>query len=124
MGMYDSFYFENGILPDNKAPDMHEFQTKDLDSSLDTYHVDKDGNVKKFEFDSSSDKGLVENKRPINADIVVYSHEFLYDSDDIFTRKYLGCKYQEYNIVIVNSKITHTEKTREEGYEETKLQEH
>jgi hypothetical protein len=45
MGMYDSFYFEKGILPDNKVSEDCEFQSKCLDCILDTYNVDSEGNI-------------------------------------------------------------------------------
>lgn len=117
--MFDSFYFEDGVLPNNKVEAGYEFQTKDLDRDLDVYKVDAQGNVKKFVY--SGDDGRTEETNPINDSAVVYSHEFLYDNPkDLFNRKYLGCKYQEYKIVIVNSKIAHVEKLSESGYEESK----
>lgn len=111
MGMFDSFYFEDGILPDNKAPSGEEFQTKDLDCSLDKYKVDAQKNVKKFSW-------YGEDTDPINVTAEVYSHEFMYEGDDIMTRKYLGCKYQLYKVVIVDSKLVHVEKVVEDGYEQ------
>lgn len=122
MGMFDSFYFEDGVLPDNKVPPGHEFQTKSLYCDLDVYKVDVQGNVRRFVYpqgvniDDTRDEDV---DAKINDTIFVYSHEFLYDKpDDIVNRKYLGCKYQEYKIVILNNKIAHVEKVRESGYEQ------
>jgi len=116
MGMFDSFYFAKGFLPNDKAPEDHEYQTKDLDCDLDIYKVDSQGSVRKFVYDG--DGGRAEETKPINDSAVVYSREFLYDNpSDLFNRKYIGCKYQEYKIVIVNSKIAHVEKLCESGYE-------
>jgi hypothetical protein len=38
MGMYDSFYFADGILPDNKEDASTEFQTKDLEWNTHTWY--------------------------------------------------------------------------------------
>ena len=117
MGMFDSFYFADGFLPDDKAPSGYEFQTKSLDCGLDNYIVNADGSVKKLIMDY--DTGRIEDKDPINDCAVIYSHEFMYDNpSDIMNRKFLGTKYQEYKIIIMNSKVAHIEKLRESGYEE------
>lgn len=112
MGMFDSFYFTDGVLPDNKAPSGHEFQTKDLACHLDKYSVAADGAVTVVCFYDG------EPKKPLNFGAKVYSHEFMYDNEkDLFKRKYIGAKYQEYKIVVVNDKLAHIEKVVEAGYE-------
>lgn len=114
MGMFDSFFFENGVLLDNKVSTEIEFQTKSLSCDLDKYYVSKDGDVKRFDYSGE------EICAPINDTVEVYSYEFLYDNEeDIFKRKFLGSKYQEYKIVILNSKIVFVEKLVEDGYEKS-----
>lgn len=113
--MFDSFYFKFGTLPDNKVKEDVEFQTKSLDCDLDVYHVNNDLTVTKSTFDN----GKMElTDKPINCIAIIYSHEFLYDNEkDLTNRKYLGCKYQEYDITIKDSKIIYMNKTYESGYE-------
>ncbi len=95
MGMFDSFYFETGVLPNNTEPSETEFQTKSLSCSLDVYRVDKHGNVKCFEFAYGADPYV--SDKPINDAAYVYS---------------IGPSgQQEYKILIHNSKIIHIEKT-------------
>ena len=117
--MFDSFFFAEGALPDNKVPADHEFQSNDLDCSLDKYYVEADGTMKKYDFwEQGHEDKTSPCDKPINTAAYVYSHEFMYEGTDILTRKYLGCRYQEYKLVIVNSKIAHVEKIKEEGYED------
>lgn len=120
MGMFDTFHFEDGILPNNKVPAGYEFQTKSLGCNLDKYIVDAEGNVKKktmWNNDGEEEyREITGFDKPINEAAHVYSHEFIYDSDNVLTRKHLQTKYQEYKIVIVNSKVAFVEKISEEGY--------
>jgi hypothetical protein len=124
MGMFDRFFFEKGILPENKVEPDYEFQTKSLECNLDTYKVDSNGNVRKFVHDWAPDgDGWIEDTKPVNESVIVYSHEFIYDNHkDIFNRKYLGTKYQEYKIIIVNNRIAYVEKLTEYGYQPTPQQ--
>lgn len=109
MGMFDSFYFANGFLPDDKAPEGHEFQTKSLGCSLDRFEVDAQGNVVKFPFwDEGCGEKKIAEREPINEVAYVYSHEFVEGKTT---------KYQEYKVVIVNSKVVYVEKITEEGYD-------
>lgn len=119
MGMFDSFYFKEGVLPDNKVDENHEFQTKSLDCSLDIYHVLGDCTVIKRDFWEEGEDAPEPDPKPINETLRVYSYEFLYENeDDILNRKYLGSRYQEYKITILNSKLVYAEKVCEEGYDE------
>ena len=104
MGMFDSFYFDVGVLPDNKEGPLMEFQTKDLHCMLNTYFVDYTGHI------------LNPGPTPINKVIEVYSYDFLYSPGSILTRQYLGCNYQEYSLIIRDNQITHIERIREKGY--------
>lgn len=115
MGMFDSFYFEDGVLPDNKVPAGHEFQTKDFACNLDVYRVSANGKVRMF-FMNYSD-GRTEETKPLSGSGTIYSHEFLYDKPEgIFNRKYLGCKYQEYMIEFRDNQIVSAKKLAESGY--------
>lgn len=117
MGMFDRFFFEDGILPDNKVSEGYEFQTKSLDCMLDTYRVDSEGNVIK----NRDDEDL---EGPINECAYVYSHEFPYEDADgnvvyqrkTFKEKRLETRFQEYKVLIANSKVVHVEKVSEQGY--------
>lgn len=103
MGMFDSFYFKDGVLPDNKVPEDYEFQTKDLDCCLDEYQVDKHGNVQKTSY-SWDNKECIVSPDLIDCVAYVYSHD--------------DNKYQEYAIMIVDSKLTHVKKIAESGYDD------
>lgn len=113
MGMFDRFFFEDGVLPDNRVPENYEFQTKDLGRDLNSFRVAKDGTIRIFGMECE------ELFEIVNGEVLIYSHEFLYDNeDDILKLKYLGAKYQEYHLVIVNNRVVSAEKTTERGYEE------
>lgn len=115
MGMFDSFFFEKGLLPENKVEDGHEFQTKSLDCQLDEYRVYANGTVRKFVY-GGHDASRVEDTEPINVTAEVYSYEFLYDNEDILNRKYLGTRFQEYIVVIAGSRLFSAKKVLEYGY--------
>jgi len=105
MGMYDSFYFAKGVLPDNAEAPKHEFQTKSLNNDMDVYRVCEHGFVKKYghfyDYDGLVwDEDCLESGQ-INDTAVVYS----YSDDPKMTH------YQEYKIIILNSKIVYAEKT-------------
>lgn len=106
MGMFDSFYFAEGVLPINKEPPETEFQTKSLSCNLDVYHVDKFGFVKKC-VDYGDNEGEYSNAS-INESAEIYSYDFNHSP----TRK------QTYKIIILNNKIVFAEKIHEEGYTE------
>src|SRR5580658_3896808 len=112
MGMFDSFYFEDGILPDNKAPIGHEFQTKDLHCCLDKYYVKANHRIEpEWGINGPPDD------TSLNFTAGVYSHEFLYDNEaDIVNRKYLGSKYQHYTITAKDGVIVNAVKDSEAGY--------
>ena len=113
MGMFDSFYFAKGVLPDNKVDEAHEFQCKSLGCSLDVYRIAENGTVTKtlfFEPDYD-DKPIIDDE-PINDTAYVYSYVF----KDIDGNSLEQSLEQEYKIVILNSKVMHVEKIREEGY--------
>lgn len=97
MGMFDIFYFAEGILPDNRELPEKEFQTKDMQCNLDKYQVDKFGWVKCDE-DAESE---------ITDTAVVYSHDF--DHEPVRT--------QYYKIQILNNKIVYAKKISENGYD-------
>lgn len=107
--MFDSFYFKNNVLPNNKVPEDFEFQTKDLECWLDHYCVDEEKNVVKKSYKDGKKQIINE---PINCEVEVYSHEFIYKDG-----KYDHTKYQEYKLLIHNSKLIYAEKTREYGYD-------
>lgn len=120
MGMFDSFYFAAGTLPDNKVPPDHDFQTKSLSCDLDRYYVGADGHVKHVLFNSEDERETID-LAPINNEVCVYSHEFIYDNEkDVFNRKLVVTKYQEYKIIILNSRLVFAEKTCDSGYDEPK----
>ncbi len=95
MGMYDSFYFAEGLLPNNEETSDMEFQSKCLKCNLDKFYFDSDGFVTKKPFDECE-----ENDKPINEGLYVYSYNF----DMKPTR------YQEYKILIMNSKLVYVER--------------
>lgn len=116
MGMFDSFYFAEGVLPDNREAPDKEFQGKDLCCSLDIYKVDHEYNITIASFMSMSGESqkVGDSLEPIE----VYSHEFIYDKpDDIFNRKLLKVKYQLYSFRIKDSKISDIKKIEESGYD-------
>lgn len=114
MGMYDTFYFESGSLPENKVPPEHDFQSKSLHCGLDKYFIKADKSVVVEPFGISD----VDNEKVLSFCARVYSHVFLYDKpDDIINRKYLGCKYQSYEIVVEKNKMVSAKKTSEAGYD-------
>ena len=126
MGMFDKFHFAEGVLPDNKVSPEHEFQTKCLSCDLDRYNVDSEGNVRRQPFIEGSEyeeeiKTWFPEYKPINEVVYVYSHVFKYKTPDgdivdederDFMRgdKSYGCDYQEYKIIIKDSKIIYVEK--------------
>lgn len=118
VGMYDSFFFKDGVLPDNKVAEDHEFQTKDLYCNLDRYYVGRYGIVTREILDAGGE--YIKDTESINDSVEVYSHEFLWDGDDLTTRKYLGCKYQIYKIIILDNDIKHIRKIYQSGYGEGK----
>ena len=94
MGMYDSFYVEKGVLPENSENEDQEFQTKCLDCNLDVYKVDKNLNV-------TANKLCGEKiTQKINDCAFIYSYVF----DGEITRE------QHYKIIIINNKIEFVEK--------------
>ncbi len=114
MGMFDTFRFKDGFLPNNKVEEDYDFQTKDLESDLDMYCVDSIGNVSKHKLIEENEYDDEAEDVSINDIAYVYSHEFLHDNKG----KYTGSKQQCYKIVIVSSQIVYVEKLSEEGYEE------
>ena len=108
MGMFDSFYFKNNVLPDNKVPEDFEFQTKDLNCDLDRYYVDEEKNVVRKYYWNGEEK-IIEG--PINCEVEVYSIDFIYKNG-----KYDHTKTQEYKLLIHNSKLIYAEKINEWGY--------
>lgn len=114
MGMFDSFYFKRGVLPDDKAPEGEEFQTKSLECNLDRYYVDSSGHVIKKHYWDGEETATNHN---VTCNAYIYSYEFLYDNEeDLLNRKYLGSKVQEYSIQIVNNQVVRVEKVHESGY--------
>lgn len=99
MGMFDTFWFEEGVLPDNKENSKMNFQTKDLDQRLDLYFVDKDLNVKKLDMDGTEDMD------PLFITCEVYSYNFEGET-----------KIQTYKIHITDNKLVHAKKLNESGY--------
>lgn len=119
MGLFDSFYFADGVLPQNKVEENYEFQTKDLSCNLDKYYVDKQGFVTMTPFREEGD----EKVRPVNAQVndtvFVYSHKFTYknkegeievDPEITYDKANYGCKYQCYKLVILQGRVSHVEK--------------
>lgn len=109
MGMYDSFYFEDGVLPNNRVEGKnHEFQSKDLRCDMDIYEIDKNLNVLKYPF---WEEGYEDKPEPldelINECAIVYSYEFPKDGP---------AKIQHYKILIHNNKLVHVKKLSEENY--------
>ena len=98
MGMFDSFYFAKGVLPDNREAPEKEFQTKCLECLCNNYRVDEHGWVK---CDDDRDA-------EINEAATVYSHVFEKDKPT---------KIQYYKILIHNNKVIFAKKLSEEGYE-------
>lgn len=45
MGLYDSFYFADGVLPGKPCPSGIEFQTKSLGCNMDKFTVHKDNTI-------------------------------------------------------------------------------
>lgn len=120
MGMYDSFYFAEGVLPDNKEDPDKEFQTKGLDCCLDNYFVSKDLQVtiEPFEVENDGLKTTYVPKVPDIEDLQVYSYEFEYDNPtDWANRKLTNTRIQWYNITIKDGRLIKATKTKEEGYE-------
>jgi hypothetical protein len=91
MGMYDSFYFAEGVLPDNKEPPNEEFQTKCLECNLRDYYVSSD-------FILTEKSGI--DCSNFTESLIVYSHNFEYDPS----------RSQYYKIVFIKGKLIHAEK--------------
>jgi hypothetical protein len=87
MGMFDSFYFEEGVLPDNPFPPEKEFQTKSLDCELTIFRVDKNGNV-------TSEKNKYASHQPHYLEAVT-AYVYAYD----------GNICHEYKICIVDNRL-------------------
>lgn len=123
MGMFDSFYFAEGVLPDNKEGEGFEFQTKDLDLCLDIYLIDADRNVtirsyEDFEADVRSIRAAPDLKA------TVYSLKFIYDIEPgedfgeyLKKRELVKTCTQLYEIEIKDGKLISAKKIHEEGYE-------
>jgi len=105
MGMFDSFYFAEGVLPDNREPNTVEFQSKCLKCELNTFRVAADGSVQRFEW-GDGEPEIYSNPEPINDAAIVYSYQGEYPNTQV----------QEYKILIHNSKLIHAEKLVERGY--------
>lgn len=105
MGMFDSFYFEDGVLPDNREEGNNcEFQSKDLHCDLFVYEIDKNKNVRKY---PCWEEGYEDKPAPLNELINEGATVYSYES---------GGKSQEYKILIHNNKLVHVQKLSEEGY--------
>ena len=127
MGMYDSFKFGKGILPDNKVDADHIFQSKDLDCCLDLYQIDEAGVAAVKEFEDGRCTGW--NKTPLNFQAYVYSHVFWYENKKtgkiqeergwpIEDYKYLGADYQCYKIIVVNNRLVFAEKVSDTNHKD------
>ena len=93
MGMFDSFYFAEGVLPDNKVSAGYEFQTKSLSCNLDVFEVMEDGTVVKYPFwEEDYEPRPKPYDEPINEGAYVYSYEFLYDNDLTIMKEMAGMR--------------------------------
>lgn len=123
MGMYDSFYFAEGVLPDNRESPEKEFQTKGLEQALDNYYVSKDLQVtiEPFIIENDGIKTTYVPKVPDIENLQVYSYEFEYDNPiNYINRKLLNTREQIYLITIKDGKLIKATKIKESGYENAK----
>jgi hypothetical protein len=107
MGMFDSFYFKEGVLPENREKEDTEFQTKDFNCELDDYYIDSDGSIRVVRFYGDNDEiddGIYE----------VYSMRWEPDINDDDAKFF----EQRYRIKIRDGRVINAKKYYEEGYEE------
>lgn len=109
MGMFDSFYFEAGVLPNNKMPPTCEFQTKELECELTNYTVDTTGRLYRSTFCYETQERTFPEPVKLTQTITVYSYEF---SNNIPTRR------QEYELAFEDGWLMKATKTDESGFEE------
>ena len=91
MGMFDSFYFAAGFLPDCTSPPNAEFQTKSLRCHLDKWYIGSDG--------------IAINKEDptleLNDSAVIYNY------DDTIA--------EYYKVMFLNNKLIYAKKIGDEG---------
>lgn len=108
--MYDSFYFEKGVLSDNKEEPSVEFQTKSLNCGLDEYYVDKTGNILVSFFEKKPEK----EQANFTETIIVYS--YVWEGSGIITKD-TKCRSQKYELEVFRGRVIAHKKIEEEGYD-------
>lgn len=94
--MFDSFYFAEGLLPNNNESPTMEFQTKSLAQDLNVWNVDR--------FGIAICKDDPERELSNCAHITSY----------VFSE--LETKIQEYKVMFLKNKLILAEKIGERGY--------
>lgn len=103
MGMFDTFYFDKDVLPNNKECQNVGFQTKDLCCILEEFKVDKSMSIVSINNYTAND---------VTAEFEVHSYQ--YESDGNFN--HINPRGQSYEIISVKNKIVYCRKTNEYGY--------
>jgi hypothetical protein len=105
MGMFDSIRVEMPLPDGWVPPEGTLFQSKSLDSFMDTYLIDKDGQLFKTEsyWDNEESKVLATETYPIpfHGEIRFYQHE----RQTLKERKEYKYKWHEYSAIFVRGKL-------------------
>ena len=97
MGMFDSFYFAKGALPDNPFSPDEEFQTKCLACNMDVYRVDENKKVKRYSVEVWPDR---------NSEIEVFG----VINESAYVSGFGNNGRVDYKILIYNSELVYADK--------------